>query len=242
MSEPELGGNGCDVNVDEGANVEFEEGSDGSNDSGTLLLHAQSNCCTGDDFVAGPSRPKPKKRPAKKKFKGNVQAHGKNALDKTLADKAKQHREITPLSSKLKSLGKTKETNSWTVGVLRAKLAHLRDIEDNDEASFGEYVQEAIEDIAHDLNLAVRYAQKAALYLLEHLFADPEQHELLQSFITNGTKEDGGQVFWSGMLNLVYNGKSNSKSEAVIYLKGLPKFATFKIPKADKRIRGLFHV
>ena len=84
VSEPELGGDECDVDVDEGTDVEFEEGSDGGNDSGTLLLHAQSNCCTGDDFVAGPSRPKPKKRPATKKFKGNVQAHGKTPWTRPL--------------------------------------------------------------------------------------------------------------------------------------------------------------
>lgn len=175
----------------------------------------------------------PTAKKKKKKAQGNIAAFGQNALNSSLPEKGEvQKRTMRPTTSATKALSKKNEMNVWEVGVLECKLKNGQEKLDR----FGKDVLNAVEASVKTVNNVIRACQKAALFLVEHLMNDSKLHFLLQQLLSNGKKDDGGQQFWTCLMQLIYCGESGSKNVLIRYLKTLPELELFLVPEREKII------
>jgi hypothetical protein len=171
-----------------------------------------------------------KKKP-KKKARGNTAAFGLKALNSILPKKGVvKKRQMKPTTSESKRLGKLHEMNVWEVGVLECKLRNGQEKLDE----FGKHMLKAIRACVETVNNIFRRCQKASLFLVEHLMERPAIYYLLQELITNGKADDGGQQFWTALMQLLYSGESMSPNVLIRYFKALPEFKRFLVPAKEK--------
>lgn len=210
---------------DEDAGAEIDASDDASNvgDAGADIE---------DSSKDGPSEKPPKKKrktKAKVDKKGSVAAHGRGVLDNTSFKEKKEpeKRDMRTLPRLTKSLQKQHGTRSLNCGTLMASLRGNPNF--NQEAQ--DIVGTIINSLVSIVNVVHIHAQKAALFLIENVMAGPvEHHFLLQEMVTSGTANDGGNLFWQNLSNLVCTGATRTNSLLLNHFMGMEGWNNFVIP------------
>jgi hypothetical protein len=95
-----------------------------------------------------------------------------------------------------------------------------------------------MKNVVRSANIMLRYAQKAALFLVEHIMADPNLTRvyLLQDML--GThKKEGGRSFWVGLCNFIRRSRQFESSCLLLrYFKNLPQATQFQMAQHDSSI------
>jgi hypothetical protein len=159
-----------------------------------------------DDHGEGPST-----GPRKRQRRGVISSFGRDSLSVTSysAKKVPQKRKIKETTKLMNSQKGKHGTRTLFAGTIQANLrvgsgAPLSD--------FQTIVKTMLENYATIVNIVHVHAQKAALFIIENIIEEGEQHYwILQEMVDNGTKNDGGNAFWQNLCNLVCKGRTQTK-------------------------------